>query len=1280
MWKKFFFPFFTIVSLFLFFDEHNALLNEEKNEKAILLALLKKTFVDKKELKTHDDLKSEIQNIKNLQLYPNDYDKFEKFLQSFFKFYDIPAKIYEEEKRILHLSGIFNEFYVDTDLLNEENINNHFNAIKEKAHNLINFIFSSHIIFPQYDKAIDEKPHENEKKILHQNESLEYIGQLLKYLFDLKNNNLNNSNGDFIINLITNYGNFMNPYPAKVLPKRKDFNEYNRLHIEEKEKKVNETYDEVDLNEYEEEEENKEVDEKEEAYFYNEHDDEDELNEEKTIEQNENTEKQYPGINQYEKNENKKQIKQKESEHTHREYNGKKGSQENEQVDDSDNEHLNEIDEQEIHDEVLSEVLSSLYNPYLRFRLSNESRKIPIDKKNFLEDYDIEKYMNILKNKDIPSKKVPNKNSKRKKKIIAFFKYVLNILRFILIPDRRDFLFFDLKENNNENQNGIISLKNSRNYPIMKQKKIKNIKIKNKKDIENEEDLKQIKNTMFAKIGQNGSNGFLNFFDFRENSLKKNLQDLFKIMDELKIFNIFETVIFVQKFKENICASYCMDITDAVEVSNFDLFLYKKMNFTYTDESMTIKTNNSNEINLAQFAKILALLNINGETIALNCPCKHYSDRIISYCKQYKRILKAYFTKIEKLNYIKEFSPSFALKRLKVFQDKLTKIKNNENKQTVNPIYYGEEGYRNSANYHNNQYFPPIDKLENKGYATDDFRFPDIDVINFYYNGTLININEMADVTKIINDEIKSKIFYINSYRIGDQFFTTYSNLGKDDHDMQMLGIPTPHKLSGLNNLYKKLRGFNYDNLKSMYTYNKDRKNDILSFHETQDDNEWIPLEKPPNHEDFYNKKRLYTDMFDIKEPKVDENKLREYINDKYVLNMEEDEIKISNNNIDEEINNKNEDTINLKNAPTLKNNVSDENNTSKRVINSKYLIFFFKNMHVWKVYTYCLNIDYINRLLKNMNYDEDIIFEENYSNNKITYYFTSDTNVKHEMDMEYFVFLLEKVSLLMYIEDLCDIYKYEENNINKRMDEFLENKTSTHIFLEKRIASTGEIYEKKKIYANELSGISSSNLFDTKNDITLNNLPYNNFILDENDLYKIYLIYMEEVLQEKLINETWAIPYGFMIYNRKRKDSETHLKIIQNGYITKYSRIPLERYVYYEYKRVSSALEGHHGQLNNNVSEYTENLKVYKLIIYSDNPSMANIIINTTVNVFNIAFLKCIMEVLLDIRGQQQFFSYKGKYLPINTFIVLDDEINYLFFNYIPNENHIHGQMPSLY
>lgn len=1282
MLSRIFFSLFAILSLFLFFDKHNSLLNEEKNEKAILLALLKNTFVDNKEFKTRDDLKNEIHNIKKMQLYPSEYDKFEKFLELFFKYYDIPVKINEEERKILHTSGIFNGLYADVDILGEEKLKDHFDDIKEKAHSLINFIFHSNLIFPQYDKDLYNKLHENNETILHKNEHLEYLGNLFKYLFNLKNSNLNhNSNGDFIINFYINYVNIMNPYDTNPLPSHENFSKYNELYVNNEENKYKNEYDEIDLKGIIADREH-ELIEKEKRNSYNKNGKADEIGAEKILQElNQKIGEQYPGIGQYEETPiNKAYLEKKTFKYANRENNSEEKIPLNQKIDNSDDTNSNKIYEQEKYNQ-----MSPLYpkeflsNPFYMFGLNNELR-IPRTQKTYFENNN-----NRSNERNLRSNTNHNeaniKEEIRKKENIEILTYILSILRKILFPNGKKNAHLDLKGNNKQGEESIL-LKSNKNYPIYKQKEIRNKKIQNKDD-EDEKNTKQVKNTMFLNLGQNGTNGFLNFFDFGEGSLKKNLKDLFIVMDELQIFNVFETAIFVQKFKENICASYCMNITDAVELSNFDLFLYKNMNFHYTNDSMTIKTTTIKEINLMEFEKILNLLNINGQTIALNCPCKHYSDRIISYCKQYKRNLKAYFEKIKISEYVNKFSPSYALEQLKNFQDKLIHIKEYGKIYTIDPnVEYAGDNFYYTAYYHNDRYFPPLDKPEYNNINTEDFKFPDIDAINFYYNGTLININHTSDITKIINEEIKAKIFYINSYRIGEQFFPMYTNLGRDDHDIRLSGMSTKPKLNSFHMLYRKYKDYKYDNLKSIFTNNKQRENNNSFFHGMNDSNKWIPLQKLSSHEDFYNKKKIYTNMFNIREPKIDEKELREYINRKYdALNekLEANKIKLSGNNIVEDISEVNEDDTNLNYEPRLKNNTPYENEyKSKRTINSRYLIYFLKNVDVWTAYTYCSNINYINKLLERANFNEDIIFKENYDTYSVSLYFSGEKVPRYEIYMDFFVFLLEKVSLLVYIEDLCGIYTYRSNNINSKMNKFLENNSNIFAFLRDGLVSIYKKYEEKKKYAKELSGISSSNLFATRKNITFNSSSYNNITLEEKDLYQIFFIYMEEILQQRLLSETWLIPFGYMIYSQKVKDrNKQHLKIFQNGHITKFSRNAVDKYIYYEYRSVTSAIHNIYDEIYDNVPEYNGNLKVYKLIIYNDNPSMPNIIIKTTVNVLNIAFLQSILEVLLDIRSPQQFFSYEGKYLPINAFVLLENDISYIFFNYIPNENNIDSAPP---
>ncbi|SBS84480.1 conserved Plasmodium protein, unknown function [Plasmodium malariae] len=911
----------------------------------------------------------------------------------------------------------------------------------------------------------------------------------------------------------------------------------------------------------------------------------------------------------------------------------------------------------------------------------------------------------------------------KKNKIGLFLDTLTELARYIESTINKNKINASKMKNNQLGDNKHDAIQQSKKRPIHKRKEMKSRKMKTKTDLVDEKEKEKIQDTMFVKIGQNGTIGLLNFFDFREGLLKNNFKDLIYVMEYLNVFNITETIMFIQKFTESICASYCMGITNVLELSNNDMLLYEKMRLIFNNQGMTVVTKNSEyEFNDAEFEKFLLLLNLNKYTIPLNCPCKFYTNNIISYYIQYNSGLKGNFYQLKKSQFTEKFSPSYLLDKLIVLQDKLNYIRKHGklevNKRAVKNEDDDDDDFHENVYYHKQRYIPTIRTLnvENNSNTTDNtvnnFTYPDMDLLIVYYNSPLVNFKNLTDVKNILIEEVNSKIFYINSFRIGNQFFPTYSNLGKDDHDLEILEevnaskINAPSRNSGKSTSksttsnqnngkhVSHLGCFTLPNVKSLDKHNNKQNEDnfLSSPIKVQGDCEWVPLKSPQNYEDFYNEKKRNTGLFEKSEESNNENKLSDDLNLKYnffengdIDNKKEEDLYAKNIHANDT---SETDSLPL-NGKTKKkyhsnksnissnsnsNNIGNNDSNVKKSIKAKYLIYFFKNIHVWKTQVYCQNMNYINNLLENINYDEDIIFQENLEEDIVYVYFTSKLGVKYDIDVNYFIFLLQKISLIMYVEDLCGIFQLDDVKQNQKLDRHLENTTNTQNFIEKHIIFFYEQYSNKNKYAKQLSNISTSTFFSSKKDIILNTESYNNIIFNEKDIYDVMFIYMEDVLTEKMVIDTWLTPYGFMLYkpnNDSGNNDNIKLSISKNENITKHSRNSIDKYLFYEYKKISNNISQYYDDLNSKIPQFKDNLKEYKLVIYNDNPSMTNIVLTTTINVLNVALLQSILEVVLEIKANQQFFSYNGKFISLNTFIILDEGINYLFFNYIPNENH---------
>ncbi|SBS82837.1 hypothetical protein POVCU2_0017410 [Plasmodium ovale curtisi] len=1547
MLRIIYFSFFPILFSLFLISGHDAISNvEDKTKKAILLALLKNTFIDNEEYKEPNDLNNALENINNMNIHPTDNKKFDNFLEELFKHYNVHVTFSDMDKRILHTSGVFNDIYVDVNSLDKGNTKEYFNGIHKKALSLINLVLHSNLVHPKYaeiniekgsqtgndliqensqdtegepkgntgeghepvydfknnqggepdnayghiqgeepvheyeynqggepdnacehiqgeepvheyeynqgeepvheyeysqgeepvheyeynqgeepvheyeynqgEEPVHEYEHnqegesDNAYELYHggditeeyydneghneenyKNKNIKYVGKKLKNLLAMKNIKLNNnSTGEFKVNFYTNYVNYISPYSINPFPSSQDMHKDNKVYEEGRNGKE-EKYDEYSggVSDGDKDDSSgshggyyagKEEGETEDGYnkyrnairnIYEKMNNQSE--EEHEYEENAGEEQGKEGNKEWErdwyKDENSEGERCKRDEHfveEETEYadsyfdgeddvNRKYTEEEQTEYSQKDDVEGMQLGNKSPTGEKKGLNFSyTFYNPYYMYRLGSkipDNEKINKNDKSYHIVKKQEKLVGEEKWKDSTSidyENITNKNS-----VEYFFNTLLELADYVAKNMNKSNLSGNGKKKKHLGDQHVL-LQNGKNRPIYKKKEMKSKKMKTKKDEIDENMVNKIKDTMYFKVGQNGTNNFLNFFDFREDTLKKNFTDLLLIMEQLKVFTISETIMFIQKFTETICASYCMGITDVLELSNNDMLLYEKMSIHFDSKGMTvILENTEHHFSDTEFERILNLLNINKDTIPLTCPCKFYTNSIISYCKQYKSSLKGYFEQSKKAEYIDKFSISYILQQLENLQEKLYYIKKNgklECKQS-SKCYDGNDLY-NTAYYHNERYFPTITTLNvsdgcsngNDGSDGSDrsdgsggsggsdgsdgsgdegnqvktevhLKYPDVETINVYYNASPVNLKNVNDVKNVLIEEVKSKIFYINSYRIGNQFFHTYSNFGKDDHDLEIMEAVNTSKSKGENNSVRQeyyRNGKKEGNRRGEGKYvggkggEKSRVNSELAYFASptvdellkqskgensghsadsadassiantanavdvegddqsdsaRDSGDWVPLKSPKNHEDFYNERKRYTNLFEDKTEKKKKNVVEDRLNLKYDFLEKKDK------------ENYNTDDTNLINSVKLKSRMRGTNaEKKKKVINAKYLIYFFKNIHVWKTSVYCQNMNYIDNLLKNINYNEDIVFQESVENGTVSLLFSSNLKDIYKIDMDYFIFLLQKISLIMYVEDLCGIFQLDEVKKNKKIDKYLEKKGNIHHFLEKHIIFSHEQYIKKNKYARKLSDVSTSNFFSSKKDIIFNPEPYNNVIFNEKEIYESLHTYMEDVLTEKMLNETWLTPYGFMLYSPNKANSKYKLKISQNVHITKYSRNAIDKYIYYEYKKISNNIIQYYEELNPKIHEYSDDLKEYKLVIYNDNPSMTNIIIRTTVNVLNIAFLQSLLEVILDIRADQQFFSFKGKFLPVNAFLILDEGINYLFFNYVPNENHI--------
>ncbi|KJP86226.1 hypothetical protein AK88_04120 [Plasmodium fragile] len=1570
-------PLFVLSILFCFFlfSWQNALtIDDDKNKRATLLALLKSTFIDNTENKNADDIQGALENINNMTLHPTDTEKFDKFLDHFFKFYSIYVTFNDVDKRVLHLSGVLNEVYVDVESLSKENLQKHFESVYEKGLNLINLILHSNLVHPKYDDTVvqgvdwgedehtddstqdgypqekddpaennapydtqefqepthydqsekyevtpeyphhydegvneeypedvdyengeeydapedpgehdhhhednhdehydedhhhhedhhdvqyeydehnhpdnhhhqdgeyeyDEQSHhdnpdhhhhhdgqyEYDEKSHHDNpdhhhhhdgqyeydkyyqddahdepyyddhhyvenkKKIKIVGKKLKNLLAMKNIKLNNnSNGELKVNFYTNYMNYFNtPYAAPPFPFHNNIFEYAEVCSDDKNCPYNYYDDKIY---YDGEKEYKPAHEK------------------WDMQRGAHQEGSYD-VYKYAMKEMYDNIKKKSGRKGSKnkcwgkkktgKYQIKEGSNGDNDDDDEDPDedeqlqhqlpyqgyepnnkskydhkdkkiHGQNVDDEETTDKAPTEnekkgidFSYTYYNPYYMFKLgSNTPTAKGVQLEGGKGDKDEEEESEEIEQVDGETGTENNKAQHNSANPL--------VNKF---PEVADYLEPSESKNNEllEDKNTLGQSNKSR--PIHKKKEMKSKKMKTKKDLVDQKATENLKDTMYVKVGQNGTNGFLNFFDFREHAVKSNFKDLLNIMKSLKVFNITETIIFIEKLTQSVCASYCMGITDVLELANNDMLLYEKMSFHFHNNVMLVKSNAEYELSATNFENLLDLLNINKETIPLICPCKSYNNNMISYCKQYTYSMKGYFTQSNNPEYLEKFTPSYLLEQLILLQEKLDYIKKNGKMSSEKSVkVLDSKDLQTTAYYHNSRYFPPLKSCSASANATlsgvvgggsgpslgsefeggmdddhglstsetsskttkyttttteeshngtttnnngseattDKLTYPDVDALNIYYNASPVDLKDMQDVKNVLIDEVKSKIFYINSYRIGDQFFPTYSNQGKDDHDLEIMVSVNPSKVNSIHLMNKgspKLGHFMVPKLETFSTDSKGGNNNCgsggcsgdggnLANHKIMGNSDWIPLKSPLNHEDFYNAKKLHMNLFDLEGKKLYEKDMDESDSVNLKLGFfgkQENVMKESSSDAKDPNEGQGGSATDGGEEAESENNVNESDEHSgeclklqskigkpckrkrKKAINVKYLIYFFKNVHVWKTVDYCKNLNYLDNYLKNINYNEEMIFQEYLDKDTVMLKFASSSKNKYKVDMDYFIFLLQKISLIMYVEDLCGIFQIEQMKPNSKMDKYIEDVENIHSFIEKHILFSHEQFVTKNKYGKELSIISTANFFSSKKDIILNSQPYNNIIFSEKEIYEALYNYMEDVLTERMLNATSLTPYGFILYKPSLTDvDDIKLKLSQNEFITKYSRSAVDKYIYYEYRKVGNSILQHHADVTPKLSEHSDELKEYTLIIYNDNPSMTNIIIQTTVNVLNISFLHSLLEVILDIRATQQFFSYKGRFIPINAFIILDEGVNYLFFNYAPNENHI--------
>ncbi|CDU19323.1 merozoite surface protein MSA180, putative [Plasmodium yoelii] len=1303
------FYFFSVIFYFLLISRYNADHNDQNyTKKAILLALLKNKFIDKKEYTKYDDINNALQYVKNSKLNINNINKFENFLSYLLKYHNINIAFNDIDTKILYMSGIFEGIYVDLDILDKDYVDTYFNNIHEQSSNIIKLILRSKVVTPEYINIPSEEEnfekfnnnsfyekYEEAHESLEENNNDEHETNENNIENEIFNNNeeykihnlseeinkMNDNIYNFIENIndenkMTNMENYIKDYPMLDDVKTKYTNDNIIINI------YNTYFGYFDPNAME----NPRKLPNEHPYISN-------LN----LQIGNNILKDTNGVNSKfdEKNkyiaysENKEEIQSIDNE------NSKDYSDDN-----VENEVLNnENDYEKNINNNIEDYNNDLYvkgeddyltfqytyeNPYYTFGLRNS---LPNKNKENDSNHDIN-ITNNNENMNEQNNKIDTNDSKHDSNDLSNNLTSKNKEKMELLGD-------------SENKSSIIPHvfpDPNNNRPVYKRKELKSDKMKTKADFIDNEISKKIKNSMYVKIGQNGTNNFLSFFEFRDLSSKTNFNNLLLFIEYLKIFNITEAIIFIEKLNQLICISYCMEITDTLELSNNDMILYDGMSILFTKKNVDVKINNKTyHINLPTFKTILNLLNINKKTIPLVCPCKSYTNLILSYFKKYGPNAKCSFYHYNKPSYLEEYSTSRVLGQLASMQEKLPFIKRNGRTESKLKVDINEEPdiYSNIF-YHNFRHSISTRKkkldISNKiDHSDNDITYTDDNYVNIYYNSSLININDRTNISDIFIDEIKSKVSRINSYKIGKQIFTTYGNFGKDDHDLELKDTvydPNHSRSKKLNNYVnnknEKTKNDPNQNKKEEFqlkTNNGDKNKDDnvsnIEFSSIKDNINKTELKNSiKNKKNVSNKKENYNNLIksniydnDNVSPNGDLNNKSSYLTNGDGGDDEDDD--------DDDKNNAMKELLKLKNSTKVKNNVKNihgekitETNVNK-IINAKHLIQFFKGTEIWKPIAYCQHIAYINKSLDDIRYNENIMFTEIFEQNQVILYFSNNVQNKIKISIDYFLFLLEKVSLVNYVENLCNNFDLGVISKRKMNSSNINNISSIHLFLEKNIINFSEQFAKKNKYANELYSLSTSNLFSSKRDIVLMKKSYNNIIFDEKDIFDIFSLYLDEFITEKMIEETFLIPFAFIFH---KENISTHgkptLNVYSNEHIRRDNRGAINKFMFYGYKYIINNIPNFYADIIPNVPIKKNKLKEYTLVIYSDNPSMTNIIIKTTINVINIAFLLSILEVVLDTRAEQQFFSHENKFFPLNSFIILNEGINHLFFNYMPNEN----------
>ncbi|KEG03443.1 conserved Plasmodium protein, unknown function [Plasmodium vinckei vinckei] len=1214
------FSFFYVIFSFILISGHNAIHNDQNSiKKAILLALLKNKFIDKKEYTKYDDINNAYQYIKNSGLNINDVNKFENFLSHLLKHHNINATFNDVDTKILYLSGILNSIYVDLDSLDKDYVDTYFNNNHEQSSNIIKLILRSKAVTPEYintpykeetyekdnDNLLDEKHEEihendegkkNENEIFDNNEEykIENLSEEIDKINDYIYSFIGKINDEIKMN---NMENYIKDYPIVDDTKTKH------------------KRDNIIINIYN-------------TYFG--------YGDPNAVENPQKLSNKHPYIanlnlqigNNTLKDANELNTKFNEK-HNYIGYNENKDD-----IQSFDNKNFKDYDEKI--DNKIEDYNNDLYakgeNEPLTFHYTYENPYSIFTLRNSLSDQNKEKDSNSDVNIDNNNENMDEQNNK------------------IDTSDSKDD-FNDIfasstsntavvNDNDGKNNKNLHALSNSSEHrPVYKRKEFKAKKMKTITDIIDNKTLDTIQNRMYVKIGQNGANNFSSFFEFRGLSLNRNLRNLLIFIDYLKIFNTTEAIVFIEKITQLICVSYCMTITNTLELSNNDMLLYDGMTILFSEKSIDVKINAKiYHIKPQDFKTILGLLNINKKTIPLVCPCKSYSNTILSYFKDYGTNARCSYYHYDNPLYLEEYSPFYVLSQLISMQEKLPFIKKNgKPKSKLIVDGNGESDIYSTIFYHNYRHSLHTKKRKsNKTNKIDKSIDENNDGINVYYNASLININDTNDITNMFVDEIKSKVSRINSYKIGKQVFTTYGNHGKDDHDLELkdtMHDPNNSRSRRLNN---------YVNNKNEKTKNDPNtiKNVVHSQLNTNNENKnkndnASNVEYSSLINDNDQKNKLLAEFL----------KLENYVKPKNDVQNERDN-KVTETNIN-------------------------------KIINAKHLVQFFKGTEIWKPLVYCQHLAHINMALNNIKYKETITFVENLDNNQVVLYFPNNAKNPITINIEYFMFLLEKVSLVNYVEDLCK--NFELNAIPKtgRIDPNLVSISNIQSFLEKNIVKFGDQFLQRNKYANELYNISTSNMFSSKRDIILNTESYNNIVFNEKDIFDIFRLYLEEIITEKMIEERFFTPFAFIIHKEEMsKNEKSTLHVYNNENIKKGNKGAINKYMFYGYKNIINNISDYYDDIIPNVPLKKQDLKEYTLVIYSDNPSMTNIVIKTTINVINVAFLLSILELVLDTKAEYQFFSREKKFFPLNSFIILNDDVNYFFFNYMPNENGSESQL----